>query len=194
MNRLSFIAALAVAAAATAGPLYKWVDQSGVHHFTDTPPPPGAARRLETLETPEPARQATKPESTDWKRLDDELRVRLHARQEQEDGRRWMQRHQEELAELQKSAPVPGETRASVPLQRDLLGLLLLVDSEADKRCFQHQVVNTELSREDAAPVKWVEMWTLLRCGKRVRFRIAFSPAAKGGMLFSIQTPGQELP
>jgi len=194
MKRAFVIAVLVLVVTASAGTLYKWVDQSGVYHFTDTPPPPGAARRIETLATPEPAQPVPKGGTTDWKRLDDEFRLRHQAREKDEDSRRFALRQQEELAELQKSAPFPGETIASVPLQRDVIAMLLVIDGVADRRCFKHQVVNTERVSERTEQRKWVEQWTLLRCGKRVRFRIEFSPAPTGGILFSIRTPGEELP
>jgi glutaredoxin len=42
VGRTVFALALALAAGAASGQIYRWTDERGKLHFTDTPPPPGA--------------------------------------------------------------------------------------------------------------------------------------------------------
>lgn len=46
MNRLLFLVLLLACASASAQ-MYRWVDQNGKVHYTDTPPPPSAAKSVE---------------------------------------------------------------------------------------------------------------------------------------------------
>jgi len=63
--------------------LYKWVDEKGVTHYSDTPPPKGKA-----IKVPEPSlpatggTEATKQKS--WKELEQEFRVRQLERERAE--------------------------------------------------------------------------------------------------------------
>jgi len=73
--RRALIAAL-LAAAASAGmgaTLYKWVDEKGVTHYTQEPPPDGKATKIE----PKVDAPAAKPESSEsWREREVEFRRR----------------------------------------------------------------------------------------------------------------------
>jgi glutaredoxin len=51
MKLLSLVFLLLVAATAAAQATYRWTDAEGKLHFTDTPPPAGAAKKVETLKS-----------------------------------------------------------------------------------------------------------------------------------------------
>ena len=48
MKRL-FLLILVIAGSAVAQTIYRWTDEEGKRHFSDTPPPPGAAKSVEAL-------------------------------------------------------------------------------------------------------------------------------------------------
>ena len=87
---------------------------------------------------------------------------------------------------------VPGDTLADRTLQRDTLAFLAQRDlSEAgpEARCRARKVVGTEVlvpleggQLEGDRPVagKWVERWTLDRCGASVGYVIRFNTTRKG--------------
>ncbi|HXZ47434.1 MAG TPA: DUF4124 domain-containing protein [Usitatibacter sp.] len=69
---LALVAAAGLWQAAAAAPLYKWVDEKGVTHYSETPPPDGKATRLELPSSPSPAPGTDSPER--WKEKDLEFR------------------------------------------------------------------------------------------------------------------------
>ena len=98
---------------------------------------------------------------------------------------------QREVPEAEATT-VPGHTLADRTLQRDTLAFLAQRDlSEAgpEARCRARKVVETEVlvpleGGQDAGdrPVagKWVERWTLDRCGASVGYVIRFNTTRKG--------------
>ncbi len=79
---------VALACAAFALPahaIYKWVDEKGVTHFSEHPPPDGRkATRVEPKVTP-PSTQAP---ATDWKQREQELRGKRLEKEQQEEYRK----------------------------------------------------------------------------------------------------------
>jgi hypothetical protein len=98
---------------------------------------------------------------------------------------------QREVPEAEATT-VPGATLADRTLQRDTLAFLAQRDlSEAgpEARCRARKVVETEVlvpleggQLEGDRPVagKWVERWTLDRCGASVGYVIRFNTTRKG--------------
>lgn len=90
------------------------------------------------------------------------------------------------------TAALPGSTIADPVLQRDAVGFLALRDfsaSVAEGTCNSRQVIDTQLIQplegavlEGNRPVggKWVERWTLARCGVPVRYLVRFTTTPKG--------------
>jgi len=82
------LAALAAAAALAAGAqtMYKWVDEKGVTHFSESPPPDDRkAARIEVKVTPPSTPQAPSGgEAADWKAKDADFRRRQIDRRNQE--------------------------------------------------------------------------------------------------------------
>jgi hypothetical protein len=60
-----------VALGAMAQPMYKWVDEKGVTHFSESPPPDGKATKVEVKPT-----GTEKPRTDDWKERELESRQR----------------------------------------------------------------------------------------------------------------------
>lgn len=58
------IALMGMPAGLAAGDIYQWVDENGVRHFTDGPPPPGA-QVVEGLTQNDPSAPPANPVSTD---------------------------------------------------------------------------------------------------------------------------------
>ena len=77
MMRALLLAAVLCAGAAHAQSMYKWVDEKGVTHFSDTPPPDGAknATKIEVKTT-----QPDRPMVDNWRQRDIESR-QLRAKQ-----------------------------------------------------------------------------------------------------------------
>ena len=79
------LAAAFAAATAFAQPMYKWVDEKGVTHFSQEPPPDNRkATKIEPKVTPPsaPAR------ATDWRKLDQEARKSRLERDQKEEYER----------------------------------------------------------------------------------------------------------
>lgn len=83
---------------------------------------------------------------------------------------------------------VPGKTVASPSLQRDILELILALDSGADKHCNQRKIVNTEILIAPASANSFtaVERWTLDRCGKPIPYKVTMNPSPRGGTDFNV--------
>ena len=86
------------------------------------------------------------------------------------------------------TAIVPGDTRASPPLQRDTLQMILILDGASDGSCDQRKIVNTEVVKMATVnDYTAAERWTLDRCGKLVRYSVTFSPGPGGATDFSVR-------
>ena len=91
-----------------------------------------------------------------------------------------------------EAATVPGTTIADPVLQRDMLAFLAqkdLWDAGPEARCRTRKIVATEVLTpldggevEGSRPVagRWVERWTLDRCGASVDYVIRFNTTRKG--------------
>ena len=91
-----------------------------------------------------------------------------------------------------EAATVPGDTIADPVLQRDTLAFLAqkdLWDAGPEARCRTRKIVATEVLTpldggevEGSRPVagRWVERWTLDRCGASVDYVIRFNTTRKG--------------
>ena len=78
------LAALLVLASANAGAaLYKWVDEKGVTHYTEEPPPDRKATKIE-IRNDGPAPKSEKPES--WKDKEVEFRRRRLEKERSDDA------------------------------------------------------------------------------------------------------------
>lgn len=83
------------------------------------------------------------------------------------------------------AAPVPGQTRASPALQKDVLISLLLRDRLIAPNCRHRRVVNTKVL-ETRDSNRGVERWTLKRCGKRVFYRVEYQSSPGGGTDYTV--------
>jgi hypothetical protein len=170
--------------------IYKWVDDKGVTHYSETPPLSQESQRLETPVTPRPAEAGkAAPPARSPQQLDEEFRQRHAARQKQLEEEARQRQQAAELAEIERGrrTPVPGATGAARALQRDVLRLLVLIDTAADPACARHRVTNTEWLETNRDTRTAVERWTLDRCGKSVGYRVTFTSAPQGGTNFSIR-------
>lgn len=134
-------------------------------------------------EAPRPGTDPRPPENLDAQRL------ALHARQGQ---RQRPEGGPLDILDVQNSVPVPGLTGAPPALQRDVLRMLLAIDRVLDGACSQRTLVDTECLTWNQETRTAAERWTLMRCGKTIRYRVIFMPAGQGGTVFSIQIPGDE--
>jgi hypothetical protein len=76
MIRSVLLALLLLAFAAAAQTMYKWVDEKGVTHFSESPPPDGNAAKIEV----KPVGNED-PRGDDWKQRDLESRQRRAAKE-----------------------------------------------------------------------------------------------------------------
>ena len=68
------IAACIAIALPAFGEMYKWVDEKGVTHYSETPPPDGKAQKIEVK--PAQPTEAPRAKSEDWKQREFEFRQR----------------------------------------------------------------------------------------------------------------------
>ena len=76
MIRSVLLALLLLPFAAAAQTMYKWVDEKGVTHFSESPPPDGKAAKIEVKPVGNEA-----PRSDEWKQRDLESRQRRAAKE-----------------------------------------------------------------------------------------------------------------
>ncbi len=77
------LALLPLAFAAMPQAMYKWVDEKGVTHYSETPPPDGKAQKVEVKPSGPAAGSAAAPES--WKQRELEARQKRLERGQQEE-------------------------------------------------------------------------------------------------------------
>lgn len=80
----------------------------------------------------------------------------------------------------------PGETLADSTLSVNAIQAIYRLDDLRAERCELRRFVDTDLVETNsgsppAAGSRWVERWTMDRCGKRVRFLVEFAPDSPGG-------------
>jgi hypothetical protein len=79
----------ACAIAAHAGPMYKWVDEKGVTHFSDDPPPGGKAQKMDVKPSPSSSEPSAPLRVEDVRKRALELRDERLAREKRdEDAKR----------------------------------------------------------------------------------------------------------
>ena len=75
MNARILLASLLALALPAAAAMYKWVDEKGVTHYSETPPPEGTqSKKLDLAPTPPSATTAHPETAEDWKSRELELR------------------------------------------------------------------------------------------------------------------------
>ena len=82
MRRIAAILAATAALAVSAQAMYKWVDEKGVTHFSQHPPPDGKAQKVEVKPSGPPPR-AVPPDA--WKQRDIDARARRLEKEQKED-------------------------------------------------------------------------------------------------------------
>jgi hypothetical protein len=86
------VAVLCAAAPSQADPMYKWVDEKGITHFSSDPPPDGKGQKIDVKPMPPSSTRAPqRPE--DWSARASEMREqRLQKEKKEEDARREAER------------------------------------------------------------------------------------------------------
>ena len=87
------------------------------------------------------------------------------------------------------AAGVPGGTTAAPTLQRDVSDMVLLMDSALDKTCKDRKIVDTAVTETLPNGHTGAELWTVDRCGKKIRYPISYIPDGHGGTFFAVETP-----
>jgi hypothetical protein len=87
------------------------------------------------------------------------------------------------------AAGVPGGTTADPTLQRDVSNMVLLMDSALDKTCKDHRIVDTAVTETLPNGHTGAELWTVDRCGKKIRYPISYMPDGHGGTFFAVESP-----
>ena len=82
MIRAAVLLAIAFAVAPAAHAIYKWVDEKGVTHYSQTPPPDGKAQKVEVKPSGAPPRPAS-PDG--WKQRELDSRARRLEMEQKDD-------------------------------------------------------------------------------------------------------------
>lgn len=91
------------------------------------------------------------------------------------------------LACATTTTTIPGNTRASPAVQRDVLQMILVLDGASGVNCDRHTVVKTEVVKTATADdYTAIERWTIDRCGTTVPYRVTFRPGPDGKTDFSV--------
>ena len=69
---------------AAAAQMYKWVDEKGVTHYSETPPPDGKGAKVDI----KPSGPATQPPATDWKQKELDTRQQRIQKEQQEQNQK----------------------------------------------------------------------------------------------------------
>jgi hypothetical protein len=167
------LAAAALLAPALAQPaIYKWVDEKGTTQYSDTLP---RGRRFEVVPAPWPASPLA---SRDFRAADEGFAQRHAERLEALDEALRQRDREVELEAIARGAgtPVPGETFTEAGFQRKVLGALVAAEHALAPECVAHAALDTRVLGRDDEAMRIVERWVLDRCGRRVAWRIVFSP------------------
>ena len=83
---------------------------------------------------------------------------------------------------------LPGFSLADAKLQRDVTGNIQAMETILGGGCRKSMVVDTEIVESPARlnVDRWVEHWTVDRCGTQVRYRVELTPSPKGGTDFGV--------
>jgi hypothetical protein len=101
LKRTALRAVLAAFAAlwllpAAAQAIYKWVDENGVTHFSESPPPPGAKGGKIDVKPVPPSSDRASDDPATWKERARALEQQRHQRESAEDGARMLARQDRE--------------------------------------------------------------------------------------------------
>lgn len=101
-KRLLLVLIALIAAAEVGATVYKWVDEHGVTHYSDAPPPKQKTQRLETQTSPAlPATETAAPSPTkSWREKDEEFKQRHRTRLQQLDVELKERQRAAELADI----------------------------------------------------------------------------------------------
>jgi hypothetical protein len=108
MNRIVFLACLLIPIAAAAQ-MYKWIDEKGVTHYSETPPPDGKAAKVDI-------RPATGASSTsaggDWKQKElDSKQQRIQKDQNEQQEQKQSSARYNNCAEAQRQLAIAQQPR-----------------------------------------------------------------------------------
>ena len=159
--------------------IFRWTDKSGVTHFSDVRPLGVNAQAI-----PVPAVPGVPSAATDWRKLDEEFKVRHEARQKALDDEIRRGKLEAELRAIKegRGTPLPGDTVAGEPaLQKRVLWALVSADQAAAPECSDHSVTRTEAIDRDLDKPEISERWVLDRCGEQVPYRVSFSSVILAG-------------
>jgi hypothetical protein len=168
---------LVLAATAALGTtIYKWVDEKGITHYSQKPPPDAKTprRTIETPAAPPSGRARPESPSKSLQQEEAEFQRRNQAREAELDKELREKQRARDGADFQKSLPVPGQSAANLGLQWKMLIALFTMESALDAECFSHKVIGTEAVEMNRERRTAIERWTIDRCGKPVRYRLVF--------------------
>lgn len=83
MIRIAMLLAVCAAFVPAAHAMYKWVDEKGVTHYSETPPPDGKAQKVEIKPSGPPAGSAARPDA--WKQRELDSRQQRLQREQQDE-------------------------------------------------------------------------------------------------------------
>ena len=84
------------------------------------------------------------------------------------------------LTALTGCSSVPGETTASLILQRDVRERVLAQARQAEPGCRQPKVSTTEMLEVRSDGQSAEELWTVEACGRRLDYIVLFPPKRTG--------------
>lgn len=83
---------------------------------------------------------------------------------------------------------LPGGSMANAVLQKDLVEQIAMLEMIFGEGCKKFRVVDTEVVEPPATlnVDRWVERWTVDRCGTKVYYRMQLTPSKGGGTDFGV--------
>ena len=130
---------------AVAQTIYKWVDEKGVTHFTETPPPPGAkGGKIEVKPTPPSSDRASDDPAT-WKERARTLEQQRHDPENAEDkARKTAQRERSEREQRCRKAHVALD-------QLNNVGRLYVYDAKGERQYLSDEERPAEIGKAKRA-------------------------------------------
>lgn len=80
---------------------------------------------------------------------------------------------------------MPGQTLCDPTLQQDVLWYVMLYEEVLGGGCPNPKVVDTQVV-EPPVEGRWVERWTVDRCGTLIHYRIELAASPSGGTSFAV--------
>jgi len=83
---------------------------------------------------------------------------------------------------------VPGTSIVDSVLQRDIAQQVAMLEMMFGADCKDARIINAEVTEPPAVVNvdKWVERWTVDRCGKLVYYRVVLTPGKRGGTDYKV--------